>query len=1109
MHLVTFLSLIRLGAGPVFLEDRFEAPAGFRIYRAAGNDLSGGSYDIALDAEGRLLVGDGTQVRRLTDGDGDGVFDRFEVLCGGLGSRGPQGLLLLGDRLFAVGGDGIQLFDGYLSGGPLTHRGRIGQPFRTGGDHDAHTILQGHDGFLYFITGDGGGTRDRLHITEETSPALFERSCSVFRISPDGKRWECIGSGGRNSPNVGMNYLGELFSFDSDMEWHVDLPWWRPVRLHHWTAGGDQGWQDVGAYPPYYIDNLPGAVDVGRGSPDWGVFYEHAALPEKYRDAYLVCDYPSKSATTGGYVTAGQLYAFHLERRGAGWKAAVEVMLRPKPGAKDAAGSSVQFALVDIEVAPDGSFFLSDHNQGIWRVLFDPDRRAGADRAPSWAPSWPVLPSEPAKLLDVALAVPQLGTEWGRTRLAAVRKVLGQNWLPLLQAAASDRKRPLRARLGALRLLAADFAEMSIGLLTNLSFEGSPELRGQVAWLWGLRGGESDRNGLFKLLIDRDPFVRRRVAEAFARRPAAEAAPGLINLLRDPDRLVRYVAMTAIAHLPPASWLDKALAEKDAQVRMRALIAVKLRREEPPAEAVRSVVVDLLARASPGDSNEHQLDLLRILGLFRRVLSEDEAARAAIERRLLGGFPSSDRDVRWEEARLIGEYRLAGGFAKVLAALEGEKDPVTQFHLAQSLARLREGWTPAEEERAIAWFIGVQKGWFAEFSGKGLQFREFWGTVLSEFAQAHREAFLKHIGEIEWDGLLGGAAVDALAESKRPAESLIALYRAMEDDEARRRIAAGLGRSEDPAAGELLRQEFERNAGAEMRGAILRALARSPRRDARNAAILLEGLLHPDRETAANCAQALAGYTLNVTESTAGILIGRLAERENIFHAVERLLVRATGKERPGYRADVQDRRRPERGERAEREASVAFWTEWYADKFGKPFRIEATRDPRELSDEDLRRFLLEREIAGGDAGRGLAIYEAARCGTCHGGGAVKVERIFGPDLAGATRRLSREELADSLVYPSKVVADRFKAMVVQVRGQIPLTGFITEQDEEKVTVATQEGIHRIPRAKIAVLAPQATSLMPERLLNRLSTEEIRDLYAYLETLGAGETPRD
>src|SRR5213594_3286987 len=173
-----------LVAAPVFLDDQFELPPGFRIYRAAGSELSGGSYDLAFDGQGRLLAGDGNAVRRLSDTDGDGVFDSFEVIATGLGWRGPQGLLVYGDRLYAVGGDGIQVFEGYRSGGALVHKGRIGNKFNTGGDHDAHTIFRGHDDWLYFMAGNGAGIEDRKHITEETSPVIFEREASVFRISP-------------------------------------------------------------------------------------------------------------------------------------------------------------------------------------------------------------------------------------------------------------------------------------------------------------------------------------------------------------------------------------------------------------------------------------------------------------------------------------------------------------------------------------------------------------------------------------------------------------------------------------------------------------------------------------------------------------------------------------------------------------------------------------------------------------------------------------------------------------------------------------------------------------------------------------------------------------
>ena len=225
-------------AKPILLDDQFELPDGFHIYRAAPPELTGGSYDLTFDGQGRLLVGDGTAVRRLGDDDGDGVYDSQETIADGLGSRGPQGLLVYGDHLYAVGGDGVQLFSGYASrtGGKLKHERRLGEPFHTGGDHSAHTLLRGLDDYVYFVTGDGGGASGRKHITEDSSPVLEERGASVFRFDPTGSQWECIGSGGRNPPSLGMNYLGELFSFDSDMEFHVDVPFYRPVRLHNWVT---------------------------------------------------------------------------------------------------------------------------------------------------------------------------------------------------------------------------------------------------------------------------------------------------------------------------------------------------------------------------------------------------------------------------------------------------------------------------------------------------------------------------------------------------------------------------------------------------------------------------------------------------------------------------------------------------------------------------------------------------------------------------------------------------------------------------------------------------------------------------------------------------------
>ena len=95
---------VQAEVAPVYVDDQFELPSGFHIYKLAENNATGGSYDIIFDGQGRILVGDTTSVRRLEDKDEDGLYESYKVIATGLGGRGPQGLLVYGDNLYAVGG---------------------------------------------------------------------------------------------------------------------------------------------------------------------------------------------------------------------------------------------------------------------------------------------------------------------------------------------------------------------------------------------------------------------------------------------------------------------------------------------------------------------------------------------------------------------------------------------------------------------------------------------------------------------------------------------------------------------------------------------------------------------------------------------------------------------------------------------------------------------------------------------------------------------------------------------------------------------------------------------------------------------------------------------
>jgi putative heme-binding domain-containing protein len=257
-----------------------------------------------------------------------------------------------------------------------------------------------------------------------------------------------------------------------------------------------------------------------------------------------------------------------------------------------------------------------------------------------------------------------------------------------------------------------------------------------------------------------------------------------------------------------------------------------------------------------------------------------------------------------------------------------------------------------------------------------------------------------------------------------------------------------------------------------------------------------------EREVARACAAALNRGRPAMTEPFARAVLRQVVTRREFYYSLEKLLVSATDRTPPGYNKDADLNRRPDEKVWA---AAVDFWKQWYQQQFGTAFDLVPTG---EKSDDELHRLLMTESFTAGNAVRGGRIYEALQCQTCHGGGVTpgREGRIFGPDLAGVTRRLSRQEFADSLVYPSRQVADRFKAYELESTDSATIIGFLTEQNDEAVTIVDQQQVHKVPRAEIKLLRPQSNSLMPDRLMNNLTADEIRDLLAFLDQ-GIGGAP--
>jgi putative heme-binding domain-containing protein len=91
----------------------------------------------------------------------------------------------------------------------------------------------------------------------------------------------------------------------------------------------------------------------------------------------------------------------------------------------------------------------------------------------------------------------------------------------------------------------------------------------------------------------------------------------------------------------------------------------------------------------------------------------------------------------------------------------------------------------------------------------------------------------------------------------------------------------------------------------------------------------------------------------------------------------------------------------------------------------------------------------------------------------------------------------------ESLLQPSKNVAPRYESFHLQTRdGQTRLAFQLQERCGNHSYVDLAGNTFDVTIEDIIKRQPMPVSIMPEGLVSKLTTEEIRDLLAYLEALG-------
>jgi putative membrane-bound dehydrogenase-like protein len=142
-----------------------------------------------------------------------------------------------------------------------------------------------------------------------------------------------------------------------------------------------------------------------------------------------------------------------------------------------------------------------------------------------------------------------------------------------------------------------------------------------------------------------------------------------------------------------------------------------------------------------------------------------------------------------------------------------------------------------------------------------------------------------------------------------------------------------------------------------------------------------------------------------------------------------------------------------------------------------------------------------------GDPANGKRLF-TKHCATCHTlfGEGNKI----GPDLTGADRH-NRDWLLTNIIDPSAVIRAEYLAYDVETTDGRSLTGLVVESNPKTVTLVDAKNERTVlARSKIERMTASPVSLMPEKVLDELADQEVRDLFNYVQgndPAQGGKTP--
>lgn len=1057
--------------------ERFQIQKGFGVQRVLNDEKVGSIIAMTFNEFGHIIASqENGPLLLIFDKDEDGVPEEVRTYCDKVTSC--QGILALNGEVFVTGdgpeGTAIYRLTDTDRNGTLEEVKAIVKLGGSPGEHGPHGLRLGPDGMIYAVLGShvqptGEETGPGETLTDYYEGDLLPRyedpsghgrgikvpGGTVIRTNIDGSIVERVAGGIRNAYDLVFHPSGGMFVHDADMENDVDTAWFRPTALFDVTEGGEYGWRPGWAkWPEHYLDRLPNLIDTGRGSPTGALCYEHYMYPVKYHNSLFLADW-----------SEGRILNVRLKPGGSGYIADSEVFLKGQP-----------LNVTDLEVGPDGAIYFCTGGRGtaggIYRVIYKGD-----------------IPDRMKNLgMGIAAAIrqPQLESAWARQEIASIKRDLGNKWGQLVAGVAYSNDNPSHYRTRAMDLMQLFGPVPSEDLIIELSEAPNEAVRARAAKMMSLHPGKQTAKRLVAMLGDSNAAVRRAACEAMLRsNQIPKNADDILPQLADDDRVLAFVARRVLERIPAPLWREDVLSSPNPRIGIVGMLALI---NSDPSEAT---ALEVLQRSSElmADflSDADFVDTLRLcqVALHRGKVAPEKVTY--LRDQLAEEFPAGDHRMNHEVIRLCAYLQADSVADRALEYINDSSHPsVDRTLVAMCLQFISHEWTAQQRFEILKYYENT-----ANASSEGT-LSMYMMAVTRDFARSLSNEDVKAI--LEQGAVWRNAALAAIYKLPRPidqetAETLRTLDRQLLADprpgDVQRRLRTGiiamLASAKDEKSATYLRKLWR--SEPERRSVLAMALAQTP--DGENWDYLVRSFSVLDAETGSEVVRQLSSVDIATDDPMALrqlILLGLRTEQDKgSFGEVEQLLEHWTGLQRP-------------EGEKK----SMQPWQKWYAKNY--PDRPAAELPQAEESKWDFNQlvsYLESDDGRFGDPGHGESVFVAAQCSACHRyndtGSSV------GPSLTSISRRFSKREILESILYPAHIVSDQYASKKVLTLDGRVMVGMVSQRGPETIELRDSNNqVTEVKESSIDQILPSNASIMPSGLLDNLTLEDISDLMSYM-----------